>query len=290
MRSENLERWFDRLERAAALLSARPDDMPSLDELASIACVSPFHFHRIWRGLTGETVGETMARLRAERAEMLLAQPGASVTDVAMELGYSSSQSFARAFRARTGMTPSQAKGGAALHESTPDASPEIKLVVRDRTQVVAMRRRGGAYVALNTLFQAVWDWAEQAGAINRLRGLYGVPLDDPGSVPENLLRYDACLALGEVQPPEPFRLIELPTGRHARLRHHGGYVELEALDQWLVGTWLPRSGFEPADAPLYHHFHNDPETTREKDLITDILLPLATDQESSHRGSASAT
>lgn len=273
MRTDNRDRWYDRMARAARLLSERVDDPPSLDELASAAAVSPYHFHRIWRGLTGETVGETLGRLRIEMAQGLLASGGTSVTEVAMATGFSSSQSFARAFKGRTGVPPSDARGAVAAIRAP--AAADVRFVAREGLKVVALRRIGGEYVALNALFQQVWDWAEAAARLDQLTGLYGIPLDDPASVPVSGLRYDACLALGDADPPSPLRLHLLPDGLHAQLRHVGSYDALEALDQWLVGAWLPTSGYEPADAPLYHHFHNDPDTTPEEELVTDILLPL---------------
>jgi AraC family transcriptional regulator len=83
-----LDRWRRRLERAASLLSGRLDDPPSLAELASAAAVSPFHFHRIWRALTRETVGQTILRLRMEASQELLLVKDASVTEMAAAIGF----------------------------------------------------------------------------------------------------------------------------------------------------------------------------------------------------------
>jgi AraC family transcriptional regulator len=276
MNAPRLESWHARLCRAAQLLSQRLDNPPSLDELAAAAAVSPYHFHRIWRGLTGETVGHTVARLRIEAAKPQLAH-GARVTDVAMALGFGTPQSFARAFRSQTGTTPSAyaAQGEPALATPAQVPAADVRLVVQDGVRVVALRQQGGAYIALNHLFQRVWDWAETAGHLETLTGLYGIPFDDPGSVDEAQLRYAACLALGDVQPPAPFERIELPTGPHAVARHLGSYDGLEACTQALVGHWLPRSGHEPADRPVYYHFYNDPEMTPEPELVTEVLLAL---------------
>jgi AraC family transcriptional regulator len=84
-----LDRWRRRFERAASLLSGRLDDPPSLAELASAAAVSPFHFHRIWRALTRETVGQTILRLRLEASQQLLLIKDASVTETATAIGFS---------------------------------------------------------------------------------------------------------------------------------------------------------------------------------------------------------
>lgn len=276
MNDNHLDQWQARISRAAELLTRRLDNPPSLDELAAAALVSPYHFHRVWRGLTGETVGATLARLRIEAAKPRLAE-GATVTDVALAFGYGTPQSFARAFRSQTGVTPTAFAAGVeptAVAQAQPKP-PDVQLVVKDGVQVVALRRQGGAYVALNHLFQSVWDWAEAAGCLNQLQGLYGLPFDDPVSVDEQDLRYAACIALGDVHPPQPYTLIQLPAGPHAVIRHIGSYGGLEAKTQYLVGDWLPRSGREPAGQPVYHHFHNDPEMTPEAELVTEILLAL---------------
>ncbi|WCT73549.1 AraC family transcriptional regulator [Sphingomonas naphthae] len=275
MRDTSLDLWHQRIGRAAALLTARLDDPPALEELASAAAVSPFHFHRIWRALTGETVAETVRRLRIEGAQAMLAAGGGSVTEAAMASGFGTPQSFARAFRRQTGMSPSdwRARPALALVGDRPPAP--IEIVWRDAIEVVALRRTGGAYANLNASFQAVWDWAEGAGRLEGFTGLYGIPHDDPASVPVDALRYDACLALGAASPPAPFHSVTLAAGDHAVIRHVGDYDALEAIDQYLVGEWLPASGREPADAPLIHHFLTDPENTPVEQWTTDVLLPL---------------
>jgi AraC family transcriptional regulator len=112
-----------------------------------------------------------------------------------------------------------------------------------------------------------------------RLEGIYGIPLDDSASVPLDRLRYDACLALGATTAPQPLRVLALPAGDYARLRHLGSYDGLEATTQNLVGDWLPASGWEPANFPVFHHFISDPDATPVEELVTNILLPLASSQ-----------
>jgi AraC family transcriptional regulator len=270
-----LDRWRRRFERAASLLSGRLDDPPSLADLASAAAVSPFYFHRIWRALTRETVGQTILRLRMEASQELLLVQDASVTQTALAVGFGTPQSFARAFRRHTGLTPS------AHRDSQPSVAEksgrDMKVAVDRRGEVivVALRREGKAYTNLNTTFGRVWSWAESKDMLKDLLGIYGILLDDPATVPEEELRYDACLALGVASAPEPFRVLRLPAGEYARLRHFGSYDGLEAATQYVLGEWLLSSGREPADFPIIHHAHNDPDQTPVDDLVTDILLPL---------------
>jgi AraC family transcriptional regulator len=273
---ENLTRWRARLERAAALLSERLDNPPALKELAEAAAVSPCHFHRIWRALTGETVSQTVLRLRLEASQALLQARHATVAETAMAVGFGTPQSFARAFRRHTGLTPSEHRARSPSPAEPNKQDMKVEIEQRGEILVVALRREGKPYTNLNATFGQVWSWAEDTDILAQLEGIYGIPWDDPMSVPEEEHRYDASLALGVATAPEPFRVLCLPAGDYARVRHSGSYDGLEAATQALVSYWLLPSGREPVDFPIVHHFINDPDQTPVVELATDILLPLA--------------
>ena len=78
----------------------------TLESLAAVAHMSPYHFHRVYREVTGESVVETVKRLRLAQAAQRLTD-AAQVTAVAHDAGYDSPQAFARAFRDFTGVSPS---------------------------------------------------------------------------------------------------------------------------------------------------------------------------------------
>lgn len=270
-----LDRWRRRFERAASLLSGRLDDPPSLADLASAAAVSPFHFHRIWRALTHETVGQTILRLRMEASQELLLVKDTSVTETATALGFGTPQSFARAFRRHTGLTPSEHRDSQSLVAEQGTREMNVAVDRRGEIMVVGLRREGKPYTDLNATFGQVWSWAEATDTLKDLHGIYGIPLDDPASVPDSQLRYDACLAIGVTSAPQPFRVLRLAAGKYACLRHFGSYDGLEAATQSVVAEWLLSSGREPADFPIFHHFQNDPDQTPVEELMTDILMLL---------------
>ena len=276
MDDDYLARWKTRLERAAALLSKRLDDPPSLRELADAAAVSPCHFHRIWRALTGETVSQTVLRLRLEASQALLEAQDASVSETAVAVGFGTPQSFARAFRRHTGLTPSEHRARSSSRTEPTTQDMNVAIEQRGEILIVALRREGKPYTNLNATFGKVWSWAEATDVLRQLEGIYGIPMDDPVSVPEDELRYDAGLALGVTTAPEPFRVLCLPAGDYARMRHSGSYDGLEAATQALLKDWLLPSGHEPADFPIVHQFINDPDQTPVDELATDILLLLA--------------
>jgi AraC family transcriptional regulator len=77
-----------------------------LEELAAAAYLSPFHFARLFKKVTGASPHAYLAALRIERAKSLLATTDLSITETAARVGYSGSSHFAKAFRHATGLTP----------------------------------------------------------------------------------------------------------------------------------------------------------------------------------------
>jgi AraC family transcriptional regulator len=267
------DRWNDRLAAAARLLTQRLEAPPTLEELARAACVSAYHFHRVWRAMTGETVGETIARLRIEASQHRLRAAGGNVTAAAMDAGFATPQAFARAFRRHTGVTPTAFVGGAAV-EDRPLADTEVRVVLREPLEVVALRRNGNDYAAVAEGYGRLFAWAGAAGLMEHFQGIYGIALDDVVSVDE--ARFDACVALGHVQPPDAFRLVAIPGGHYATLTYRGDYAGLPEAEARLMATALLDLDAEPADAPMLHAYLNDPDETPVEDLLTGIYLPLA--------------
>lgn len=95
-----------RLRRAVELMHAHLDRNLPLEEIAAAAHLSPFHFARLFKKLTGATPHAYLAALRAGRAQTLLAETDLSIIEVGARVGYSSPSHFAKAFRQATGLSP----------------------------------------------------------------------------------------------------------------------------------------------------------------------------------------
>lgn len=97
---------FRRLCRARDLLAAEYDSEILLGHAAREACLSPFHFHRLFRLTFGETPHAFLTRRRMDRARHLLASGEMTVTEVCLEVGYSSLGSFSTKFQRMAGVPP----------------------------------------------------------------------------------------------------------------------------------------------------------------------------------------
>jgi AraC-like DNA-binding protein len=99
---------FRRLCRARDFLAANLDRRITLDRAAREACLSPFHFQRTFARVFGETPHAFLTRLRMDTAKRLLVAGDLPVTDVCLEIGYTSMGTFSSRFAAQTGQPPSE--------------------------------------------------------------------------------------------------------------------------------------------------------------------------------------
>src|ERR1041385_4211133 len=94
----------ERVNRVIDYIGAHLDSKLSLTRLSNVGCFSPFHFHRIFQAVTGETLNNHVRRVRLERAALLLrSAPDKRITDVALEVGFPGVAEFSRAFKTHFG-------------------------------------------------------------------------------------------------------------------------------------------------------------------------------------------
>ncbi|HKS11343.1 MAG TPA: helix-turn-helix domain-containing protein [Pyrinomonadaceae bacterium] len=95
-----------RIRRSVELMYTQLDQDLTLKALAAASYLSPFHFARLFKKLTGSTPHNYLAGIRAARAQLLLAETELSVTEIGSRVGYLSASHFTKAFRVATGTTP----------------------------------------------------------------------------------------------------------------------------------------------------------------------------------------
>lgn len=278
--------WTDyqeRLSRVTAYIHDHLAEELDLNRLAEVAHLSPFHWHRVYQALYGETIAATVRRLRLARGSGYLANTRLAVEQVARKCGYPNAQSFTRAFTAAYGLSPTRYRAEGAhvafRQAQSPDGAGHTTYAVEVR-QVPAVQLAGmahrGPYMQVGRAFEVAFTRLAAQGLARPDMRWLAVYYDDPFAVPEAQLRSRAGLSLppgGVAQLPlEPFTL---GGGRCAVLRHQGPYATMRAAYQWLYGHWLVRSGYEAADSPVFEEYLNNPRDTPPEQLLSDIYLPL---------------
>jgi AraC family transcriptional regulator len=144
-----------------------------------------------------------------------------------------------------------------------------------DALPLQAVEHRG-SYMAIGRAFDLLFARVAAAGLSRPGMRMLALFFDDPGLVPEDLLRAQAAVA-GCAEPEAECGLLRttLAPGPYAVLAHTGPYASMKAAYQWLFGDWLAHSGFEPANGPAVEEYLNSPRETAPHDLRTNIHLPL---------------
>ncbi len=148
--------------RAVVAIERDLDAALSLPDLAAHACLSPFHFHRLFTAAVGEAPAEYVRRLRLERAAHELSTSDRAVAAIAREAGYGSQSAFTRAFGERFGCAPGEFRerergrwSGPARERRTLAGRIETLAPIR-----VAFIRHVGPYDQVRPVFERLARWA----------------------------------------------------------------------------------------------------------------------------------
>ncbi len=252
----------------------------SIEALADRACLSLYHFHRVFTAVAGEAPGEMCRRLRMQRAAWQLCYTDASVTTIALGAGLASSQAFAKAFRRHYGCTPGEfrrdksknghllSKDGHASNRLLPYAedhssarSNTMKTIEMDARTLAYIRVTGPYGEGYDPVCGHLHQWASARGlAQGEWIFIYH---ENPEATPPAQCRTDigvtvpaGTVGAGEVE----IQLI--PAGRYAQSR----YLITDRSQygpRWQehVGD-IVAAGLAFGDGPcfeLYHSVSNDP-------------------------------
>lgn len=270
-----------RLIRVLDHIHDHPAGDLSLDALADVAALSRFHFHRVFHAMTGQTTAQAVRRMRMYRASVALVRGAEPLGRIARSVGYPNLASFTRTFTETCGLTPRAFRARGELRPLPPTFRTGEPLMYAVEIRVEPARRLAamphkGPYTEIGRAF-------EKLGAVLGARGLFaqagrmvGVYYDDPSAVAAVDLSSHAGIEMPEdVALDAPLEVVRLPGGQHAVLRYQGPYSGLPAAYEQLYRNWLPQSGREPADSPVWELYLNSPMDTAPENLLTEICMPL---------------
>jgi len=273
------EHYLERIGRARALLESRLGEDIPLEEVAKEACFSPFHFHRVFRGVTGETVQGFVRRLRLERAVFRMLQGEANLLHVALDAGYQSNEAFTRAFKKQFGVPPSEHREAMRLvlerrvHQRG-GIDMDVSIVKREAKKAVGIRHTG-PYQEVGKVWERLFGWAFPNGVMGPAVGLC---YDDPEVTPADKLRYDACIAVDrDVETGGEIVMLDLPAGTYARTVHEGPYEKLAetyaGLAATIAGEEIEGKRWSLGDQPSIEVYLNNPTNAKPEELRTEVML-----------------
>lgn len=259
----------------------------SVERLSRVANFSKSHFHRQFSEYAGISVARYVQLMRLKRASYrLVFNVQARIVDIALEAGFETPESFARAFKHAFGQTPSQFRNQPEWQawgeryrrpKRKRMRRMEVKVVEFEQTPVGVLEHRGPMErVNESALLFTAWRNASGLSPVKTSRS-FGIVYDNPETTEPERFRFDIC---GEVSAPIPENVQGvvnklIPGGRCAVVRHRGSYDRLGESIYPLYRDWLPQSGEDLRDFPLFFHYSNLMPETPEHELVTDIYLPL---------------
>jgi AraC family transcriptional regulator len=287
MKKRREQLYVRRFKLVLDFIDRRLDEPLAIERLARVAHFSTFHFHRQFSNYVGTTPTRYIQMARLRRASYRLAfNPLERVTDIALEAGFKRSESFSRSFKCAVGQTPS-------AFRRDPDwtswsaqfkfVSPreikvmQVKIVIVEAVTVAVLEHRGDP-ASLNASVQRFIEWRKEFGLSPIAKSkTYGIAFDDPTTTSPKDFRFDICGSVSQAVPANPYGVITkvIPGGRCAVARHKGSPDHIAGSVYHLYRNWLPHSGKEVRDYPVYFHYLNLKNNAPEHELLTDVHLPL---------------
>lgn len=294
MSSAAADIYRSRFRNVLEYIDAHPDGDLSLERLSSVAAFSKYHFLRQFSELLGIGVHKYVQLVRMKRAGYALAfREQSRIHDIALASGYESHEAFSRAFKKVVGQTPSefrQRPDWRPWHDTyqrltelrTEHMKPshrveDVRIVDFAATRVAVLEHHGDPNRIGDTIRTFI-AWRRQHGLPPKVSAtfnlFYGGDPDD--TAPEDF-RLDVCAAIDGPVAPNEAGVVErtIPAGRCAVLRHIGSDDTLDQTMRYLYGTWLPASGEELRDFPLFAQRVRFFPDVPEHEAVTDVFLPL---------------
>lgn len=312
MNSKEISRqeYTARINRVMDYVSTHLDQAFDLSTLAQIASFSPYHFHRIFTAMLGETPNSFVSRVRLEKsAHFLQNAPNLSVGEIAYNCGFNSISSFSRSFRKYFGIAAKDfreldksvyakdglrySKNGELLSKNgkniaaTNDQFCSVELInqmiMDTKIEVKEMPklnliycRHMGAFDQIGKAYEKLMKWAGPRGLLNfPSTKTVTVYHDDPAITAIDKVRQDACITVdGDVKVDGEIGKEAIPGGKYAVGRFEIGVTEFEKAWNTMC-VWFTESGYQPGEGCTYELYHNDHMQHPERKFILDICIPV---------------
>lgn len=276
------EEYSKRINIVIEYIGNNLDKEIDLDKLATLSNFSPFHFHRIFKAIIGESLGTFIVRMRVETAARLLRYTLLSVQDIAYSVGYNVPSSLTKVFRQFYNISPLDYRNNKTYTIMKPlQLNPDLKLkdpklVELEPKKVIYMRLQGEySNIDYCGAFATLWTFVKENKLYTAGIEHIGISYDDPKVTEANKLRTDVCLTIHKpVEPNGSIGVKEIQGGKFAVFTYVGPYRNLNKVFDIIYGKWLPDSGYELRPENGFEKYLSSPDTPSEK-LKTEIYLPI---------------
>jgi DNA gyrase inhibitor GyrI/AraC-like DNA-binding protein len=269
----------------------------SLEVLSQKAHYSPYHFHRVFSTVVGESVNQYVNRKRIERiASILLTNSDQTIKELAYFYGFNSESSFSRAFKKFYGITPTQFKSEGKKLLSKIGIEPfttekyicsidnlikwmemNAQLVVSELQEIKLAGITGiGNFDQVGELYNQLMSWGHEKSVLPQ-HGFKAITIyhDNPNVTPISKVRYSACVTINkDIEAEGEIRPLSIQKGIYivGRFEIKGEEVSTAWKN---MHVWIVENGYEFRDGDYFEIYHNDHKTHPEQKFIIDICIPI---------------
>ncbi len=301
MENEIQTDYKNRINRVFQYIDENLDSDLSLNTISEVAFFSPFHFHRIFKIITEETLNEYVTRRRVEKSASDLIHKNIGITEMSLKYGFNDNSSFTRTFKKFYGVSPTnfrkqnlnkfskirqlESKNG----QEYPDHEKYICVInnlknwikMNAKIEIKEMPKMELAYVSsigpqnLEAAYQKLIQWATPKGLVNRQVKMVTVYHDSFKITEANKVRMSACLALS--QPIEADGEIGLTSIEKGNFIVGSFEIGLNEFEKSWTGLfiWMNENGYKKADRNPFEIYYNNFNEHPERKCIVDFCIPI---------------
>lgn len=300
-----------RINRVMDYIESNIDKPADLGVMAGIAHFSPYHFHRIFTVMTGETPNGFLQRVRLEKAAQLLLGSDLPVGEIADRCGFGNVSSFSRSFRKHFGVTATGyrmrdkdifVRGGSRFGKNGKPPGKDCQnsngkdcefcgvelknLIIMDaKIEIrqmpgfnVAYVRHTGEFKGIKDAYGKLFRWAGPRGLLEPETRTLTVYHDDPAVTSADKVRQSACITVKDgVKTDGEIGRMTVPAGKYAV--GHFDFVGEEGFEKaWnTMCHWFTGSGYQPGEGNCYELYLSDPNAGGgdRPHFVIEICLPV---------------
>lgn len=295
--SKSRQIYIEKINVVQDYIENHLDEEISIRKLSEIAAFSEYHFQRIFKQFTSESLYSFIKRLRLEKAIFLLrSNRKLTIQDIALSVGFSNQASFAKALKERYQVNASQIRemndlkvnqlisknrmnGKVFTDHSYYNKPVELTIQVIEPIKVLYIRYTG-AYKGNSDLFSKLFaklnSFAEKNNLVNQETKWFVAYHDYNDLTVEEKLRLSVCMSIKtDVAYQGEFGCMELAGGRYAVGRFLLGEEEYQGAWNYMISQWLPDSGYFPDDRLCFEYFPPQEQENEHARRVVDIYIPI---------------
>lgn len=277
---ENTQKEYHKsINKVLDYINEHLNEKPDLATLSQIANVSPFHFHRIFKAIIGENLGEYVQRLRLEYVAGKLKTTDLSLNILAEKTGYNSEQALSKAFKKHFGTPPSMYKlvSNETRDYSQNQPSPQICEIAPKNIIYIRVIAPYGTKEVYDKAWSELNHFAADNDLLQEPNEWLGISLDDPNTTETNKCRFYACLTIDKpIAPTGKIGCKNIKGGLYAIFTHIGSYSGLNEYYKNIWFGWLPSSDYRLRQATFFEKYVSDPDKVKAEDTVTEIYIPVS--------------